>query len=60
MQTLSNKRSPELPESWYWAGRAAAAMGITDTAAANYRKALEYNPGWDLPLEGLAELGVQP
>ena len=22
MQTLSNKRSPELPESWYWAGRA--------------------------------------
>jgi len=35
-------------------------MGITDTAAANYRKALEYNPGWDLPLEGLAELGVQP
>ncbi len=60
LQTLSNKRSPELPESWYWAGRAAAAMQMTDDAISNYRKALEYHPGWALPLEGLAELGVQP
>jgi len=60
MQTLSNKRSPELPESWYWAGRAAAALQMTDDAIAHYRKALEYHPGWALPLEGLAELGVQP
>ncbi len=60
MQTLSNKRSPELPESWYWAGRAAAAMQMTDDAISHYRKALEYHPGWALPLEGLAELGVQP
>ena len=60
MQTLSNKRSPELPESWYWAGRASAALKMTDDAISNYRKALEYHPGWALPLEGLAELGVQP
>ena len=60
MQTLSNKRSPELPESWYWAGRAAAALQMTDDANSYYRKALEYHPGWALPLEGLAELGVQP
>ena len=60
MQTLSNKRSPELPETWYWAGRAAAALKMTDDAISDYRKALEYHPGWDLPLEGLAELGVQP
>ena len=60
MQTLSNKRSPELPESWYWAGRAAAALKMTDDAISDYRKALEYHPGWALPLEGLAELGVQP
>ncbi len=60
MQTLSNKRSPELPESWYWAGRAAAALQMSDDAVSHYRKALEYHPGWDLPLEGLAELGVQP
>lgn len=60
MQVLSNKRSPELPESWYWAGRAAAALKMTDEAIAHYRKALEYHPGWALPLEGLAELGVQP
>ncbi len=60
MQTLSNKRSPELPETWYWAGRAAAALKMTDDASSDYRKALEYHPGWALPLEGLAELGVQP
>ncbi len=60
MQTLSNKRSPELPESWYWAGRAAAALQMSDDAISHYRKALEYHPGWALPLEGLAELGVQP
>ena len=60
MQTLSNKRSPELPETWYWAGRAAAALKMTDDAISDYRKALEYHPGWALPLEGLAELGVQP
>ena len=60
MQTLSNKRRPELPETWYWAGRAAAALKMTDDAISDYRKALEYHPGWDLPLEGLAELGVQP
>jgi hypothetical protein len=60
MQTLSNKRSPELPESWYWAGRAAAALKMTDEAVSHYRKALEYHPGWAMPLEGLAELGVQP
>ena len=60
MQTLSNKRSPELPESWYWAGRAAAALKFNDDAISYYRKALEYHPGWALPLEGLAELGVQP
>ena len=33
---------------------------MTDDAIAHYRKALEYHPGWALPLEGLAELGVQP
>ncbi len=60
MQTLSNKRSPELPESWYWAGRAAAALQMSDDAISHYRKALEYHPGWAMPLEGLAELGVQP
>ncbi len=60
LQTLSNKRSQELPETWYWAGRAAAAMQMTEDAISHYRKALQYHPGWALPLEGLAELGVQP
>ena len=60
LQTLTNKRSQELPETWYWAGRAAAALQMNDDAIAHYRKALEYHPGWALPLEGLAELGVQP
>ena len=60
LQTLTNKRSQELPETWYWAGRAAAALQMNDDAIVHYRKALEYHPGWALPLEGLAELGVQP
>jgi len=60
MQTITNTSLPSLPESWYWAGRAAAALQMTDDAISHYRKALEYHPGWALPLEGLAELGVQP
>ena len=60
MQTITNTSIPSLPETWYWAGRAAAALEMTDDAISHYRKALEYHPGWALPLEGLAELGVQP
>jgi len=60
MQTINNSLNKELPESWYWVGRAAAALQMTDDAISHYRKALEYHPGWALPLEGLAELGVQP
>ncbi len=60
MQTINNSLNKELPESWYWAGRAAAALQMTDDAISYYRKALEYHPDWALPLEGLAELGVQP
>ena len=59
-QTITNTNIPSLPETWYWAGRAAAALQKTDEAVAHYRKALEYYPGWDLAIEGLAELGVQP
>lgn len=59
-QTIKNTSIPSLPETWYWAGRAAAAGQKTDDAIGYYRKALEYHPGWDLPLEGLAELGAQP
>lgn len=60
MQTINNSLNKELPESWYWAGRAAAALQMANDAISHYRKALEYHPGWALPLEGLAELGVQP
>lgn len=60
MQTINNSLNKELPETWYWAGRAAAALQMSDDAISHYRKALEYHPGWALPLEGLAELGVQP
>jgi hypothetical protein len=60
MQTITNTSLPSLPETWYWAGRAAAALRMNDDAISHYRKALEYHPGWALPLEGLAELGVQP
>jgi len=60
MQTITNTSIPSLPETWYWAGRAAAALEMTDDAISHYRKALEYHPGWTLPLEGLAQLGVQP
>lgn len=60
MQTLNNTLNKELPETWYWAGRAAAALKMTNDAASHYRKALEYHPEWALPLEGLAELGMLP
>lgn len=60
LQTITNTSIPSLPETWYWAGRAASALQKSDDAVTYYRKALEYQPGWALPLEGLAELGVQP
>jgi len=60
LQTITNTSIPSLPENWYWAGRAASALQKSDDAVTYYQKALEYQPGWALPLEGLAELGVQP
>ncbi|HHV06498.1 MAG TPA: hypothetical protein GXX60_08300 [Anaerolineaceae bacterium] len=56
-QTLDNSREPKaLPESYYWAGMAAKAMGMSNDAHVWFEKALEYHPGWDVVLEAMADL----
>lgn len=59
-QTLDNCNLDSLPETWFWAGKAAAALGQNAKAEGYFRGALEYYPGWPLALEGLAALGVTP
>lgn len=56
-QTLDNSREPKaLPETYYWAGMAAVALGQNEEARTYYNKALEYHPNWQLALDGLATL----
>lgn len=56
-QTLDNSREPKaLPETYYWAGMASAALGQNEEARSFFNKALEYHPNWQLALDGLAAL----
>lgn len=57
-QTLDNSREPKaLPETYYWAGAAAAQLGQYEDAKDFFIKALEYHPGWD---HALARLNALP
>lgn len=60
-QTLDNSKPPKsLPETWYWAGKGAAALGNNSQAEDYFRGALDFFPGWDLVLQELAKIGVTP
>ena len=60
-QTLDNSRQPKsLPETWYWAGKGAAALGDNTKAEEYLRGALQFYPNWDLATEELARIDVTP
>jgi len=49
---------PVLEESYYWRGRAYAALGQTSAAARDLQKAAGLNPNYAAPLQALQELGL--
>lgn len=50
-QTLDDSYVDSLPETWYWAARAALAMQDLDAARFNLQKALDWWPDWPKALE---------
>jgi cytochrome c-type biogenesis protein CcmH/NrfG len=54
------RNAPNLEESVYWLGRAAAARGDLETAAAGFRRALRLNPGFLPAGTALAGLDQAP
>jgi hypothetical protein len=59
-QTINSASEPYLEESYYWRARAKAALGDSNGAVEDLRKALEYHPGFDPALQILAQMGVSP
>lgn len=58
--TLNVVNESVLEESFYWRGMAKLALGETDAAIADFRKAVEAHPGFQPALDQLAALGAQP
>lgn len=58
--TLDAMVDPVLEESYYWRGRAWAALGDRDAAIADFRRSVEVHPGYAPGLEQLQLLGVEP
>jgi len=58
--TLDKMSEPILEESFYWRGRAKAALGDTPGAIKDYRASLNVHPGFGPSLEQLQTMGVQP
>jgi len=54
---INLNNAEELEESYYWRGRVYAAQGRSDAAAAEYRRALAYNPNFQLARDALSQLG---
>lgn len=59
-KTIKDASKPALPESFLWSGRANVALGNTETAIFDFKRALQWHPGWKPALEELKALGVEP
>ncbi|MGV8049302.1 MAG: C39 family peptidase [Anaerolineaceae bacterium] len=57
-QTLYITPEDALPETWVWRGRANVMLGNRETAIADFRRALEWHPGWWVALDELQALGI--
>lgn len=51
---------PGLEEAYYWRGLAESGLGDNDSAAADFRTALERHPGYQPALDALAQMGLTP
>jgi TolA-binding protein len=60
IKTIDDTTEDSLPETWWWAGRAAAALGQNDDAANYFKQALYWYPGWQPAVDELAKLGLKP
>jgi tetratricopeptide (TPR) repeat protein len=59
-KTIKDASKPALPESFLWSGRANVALGNTETAIFDFKRALQWHPGWEPALAELKALGVEP
>ena len=59
-KTITDASTPALPETFLWSGRANVALGNTQTAIFDFKRALQWHPGWPPALAELKALGVEP
>ena len=53
---INQNNARELEETYYWQGMVQAAQGNRQAAAASFRRALGYNPHFDLARQALDSL----
>lgn len=58
IKTIDDTTEDSLPETWWWAGKAAAVLGLNEDAANYFKQALFWYPGWQPAIDGLANLGL--
>ena len=59
-KTITDASKPALPETFLWSGRANVALGNTNAAIWDFKRALEWHPGWEPAVAELKALGVEP
>ena len=59
-KTITDASTAALPETFLWSGRANVALGNTQTAIFDFKRALQWHPGWQPALDELKTLGVEP
>lgn len=59
-ETFKDSIVDAIEESWVWRGRAKVRLGDVEGAIEDFRKALEWHPGWWVAEEELRLLGVEP
>ena len=59
-KTITDTPQPALPETFLWSGRANVALGNTQTAIFDFKRALQWHPGWEPAMAELEALGVRP
>lgn len=59
-KTITDTPQPALPETFLWSGRANVALGNTSSAIFDFKRALQWHPGWPPAVQELEALGVDP
>ena len=59
-KTITDASTAALPETFLWSGRANVALGNTQTAIFDFKRALQWHPGWEPAAAELNALGVEP